>query len=58
MNGKNQRESTDKSGRKSRGQNIEKKICPKCKHDRMWVSRGGPNSIYKFKCTKCQHIIK
>lgn len=55
--GKYQRDHTDTEGKKHRGQDIEKKKCPRCGHGRMWVARGALNPQYGFKCTRCQHRI-
>lgn len=55
--GKYQRNHTTEKGQHFRGQDIEKKICPNCRHDRMWVARG-ENPSYQYKCAKCGYKIK
>ena len=34
------------------------KNCKRCKHSKMWESRGLEISTYKYKCCKCGYKIK
>lgn len=55
--GKFQRDHTGTDGKKNRGQDIDLKECSKCYHNRMWVSRGGMDPQYSWKCTRCGYKI-